>query len=258
MERFLKHIVLSSSIFIVTSLLSGCGLNTVRSVSNSISDSLETITGTGDMKTTDFKVKDYDSVDVGGNFEIIYSNKKSDIVKIEIQENLIKHLEVDVKNHKLVINQKKNFIYNDDNRGKIYISTPELKDVTISGAASFDEADTIKANTFKINIAGAGKVSVPIKVKNLEVSTSGAGSTEFEGSADKATFKILGAGSIGAIGLVTKDADVTISGAGNCEIHCENNLNVKISGIGNLKYTGNPKVSQSITGLGSVKNVDGD
>jgi len=92
------------------------------------------------------------------------------------------------------------------------------------------------------------------EMDSLDAQLHGLSTIAFSGTTRRALFELNGGGNIYAFGLTAQEADVIISGLGNCEITAEQRLNAVIDGGGRITYAGNPAaVSQQVNGLGSIR-----
>lgn len=221
--------------------------------------------GRGEMKTFDFNVGDFSKIDIRldkdsnrtGGVGIYYTAEKSDKVTIEIQENLGEFLQVYVENGTLIIESNKSFnISGNRHSPNIYIATPILEAISVSGGASIVEADKITADEFALNVEGALAGELELETKKFTCNVAGASSIVLSGTADTAHFETNGASSIEAFGLQTKDTTALLAGVGDIEISCSNTLNATVAGMGSIKYRGNPQISKSIGGMGTVTKED--
>jgi len=213
------------------------------------------VLGKGPLVEQTYPVTGYDAVEITGGFVVVYSNAPSDVVRIDIQENLLKYLNVSVEGEKLIIESSRSFSTKQNHSPTIYLSTPHLKKLDVAGAIDLEQADTIQGDSFTLDVSGACSVKLDLEVQRLETITSGASALELSGTATDASFDIAGVGTFEAFGLQTKTAVVEIGGVGSGTISCSDELTVDIGGMGALEYKGNPRVVQHGTMMGAVTKV---
>ena len=213
------------------------------------------IKGVGEMVSRAVQVKDFTAVDVGGSYLVNW--KYSDIIAltVEMQENLFEYLEVSVKREKLCIGSSKSFKTSGaDNRPRVYIESPYLKAINLSGAASTGEWDKIKAENLSLILSGAANANISLEVGRLEIFASGACNIELAGNAGACEISASGACNVKAGEFQVREAKINVSGASNVNIACSDNLDAGVSGASNVRYTGSPAVKQRVSGAGSVKH----
>ena len=161
--------------------------------------------------------------------------------------------------------------------GEIEISTPKQKnfsaekfevtvfanieEIEISGGIEL-EMDAFKSQKIGLDIKGGAKVYVyNIDAANVEIDIAGAADIDLFGKTELFEIELAGAGSIDAKSLVSKKAEVKISGAGSAELSVIEELLADVDGVGNLTYYGDPVLKNISGGLTDVeqasKNVYG-
>lgn len=190
--------------------------------------------------------------------------------KVVVESDILPDVKTRVADGTLIVSvdTKQNF-----RRAKLYITMPELRRLTISGASRLECSDLNKAATCFITASGASKVELPLRTKELQLRASGAsdirlsGSTrdaEFSvegasrlalsGTAQNTTFRLSGASRIDAEDLTAQAADITVSGASKIEIAVEQTLSVTASGASSARYKGNPAIDRlKVSGASQVR-----
>ncbi|MCL2634829.1 MAG: DUF2807 domain-containing protein [Oscillospiraceae bacterium] len=216
------------------------------------------IIGKGEVQNYTYDVGIYNKVSLDGNFELIYKSGEYAPVIIEMQENLHEYVDASVQDGRLIVKSDVNLRIGNNKSPRVTITVPDLKEVSIFGAAIFENADLITGDgeEFILEIFGAGTVDVAVEVENLQINISGAGDITLNGSADNTRVSISGAGTLSALELQTREAEFTMSGAGDASISCSDNLKVRISGVGTLSYRGDPVVERNISGVGTINKVN--
>ena len=212
------------------------------------------IKGVGEMVSRTVQVKDFTALDVGGSYLVNWRYSGSIAVTVEMQENLFEYLETSVKNGKLYIGSSKSFNTSGaNNRPRIYIESPNLESINLSGAASTGEWDKIKSESFSVITSGAANINISLDVGQLEILASGACNIVLDGNADTCKISASGACNVKAGEFQVREAKINASGACNVNISCSDNLDAGVSGASNVRYTGNPVVNQRVSGAGSIK-----
>jgi len=102
--------------------------------------------------------------------------------------------------------------------------------------------------------AGAGEADLSnISNDRLELVLSGAGSFVASGETKDADISLSGAGSVDAKNLHAVNAKVNSTGVGSVDVYASGQLDAKAAGVGEINYYGNPKsVNKQAAGLGSI------
>src|SRR5262245_8160137 len=101
---------------------------------------------------------------------------------------------------------------------------------------------------------GAGEANLSnIKNDRMEIVMTGAGSLTASGETKDADITLSGAGSVDAKNLHAINAKVNSSGVGRVELYVTGQLDAKAAGIGEINYYGSPKiVNKQANGLGGI------
>ena len=233
--------------FLFTALVIGaCGIN--------INVDLEQ--GSGNVVTENRDVSNFDRLDLSGIGDVTLIQGDQEALKIEAEDNVIKHITTEVHDETLFISFDRKAIiptkpvkffvnmrtiHSLDTKGVTNLTSGSIHtdrlEISISGTGN-NELDDLICDTLSINVSGAGNFQAAGKVNDQQVTLSGAGNYEGED-------------------LQSKNADVTISGLGRVALWATDNLNVTISGTGGVDYYGTPHISQQISGVGKI-NHKGD
>lgn len=187
--------------------------------------------GSGVLVTDERKLDRFSFVQFVGGGQVIIKQSKTNKALLTWDDNLITNVSTKVEGPMLIIAPTGRTTSRQGLKAEIHTSA--LAGVAIDGGATL-VTEAFNSTNFLIRITGAGKISTSGTTEKLEV-------------------KIDGAGNIDTTGLKSKDANVTIMGAGNVRVHSTNQLAAKITGAGTIRYMGNPKkVLKTVTGAGSV------
>lgn len=87
----------------------------------------------------------------------------------------------------------------------------------------------------------------------LDIALNGSGAIDVDGRTAALKLEQAGSGSVDLSSLDARDADVSLSGSGNAEIHASGKAQIGISGSGTVALTTKPEaLTTSISGSGSV------
>jgi len=231
--------------------------------------------GRGPVVSQDFVVDSFTEINIGGNHEVIWTESDEFAVRIEMQENLLRHMQVTVQNDILRIRSNRNvriFSGGNNSRTRVYIYSPSLSSANFSGSILVENWDDIYSDTFSLNSSGSATVNLVVNAETLDINTSGsaritvaataetlyvdssgAGTFNLSGTTDTLDISSSGSSRFNAENLQASNANINISGAGRAYVAVSDYLDVRVSGSGTVRYTGSPRVSQNISGAGSVR-----
>ncbi|MCX2742865.1 DUF2807 domain-containing protein [Mangrovivirga sp. M17] len=190
----------------------------------------------------------------------VYLSTGSTSIRFEGDSEDIEKLETEIKNGKLNIRRKGNskWGWSDDmDEIKIYISTPRLNSVNLSGSGTIKGESTFKTDNMRISLSGSGDIILEVESENIKVDLAGSGDITLSGSAREATAKVAGSGDIDMKKIKVETMDISIAGSGDIVAWVTGTLNCNISGSGDVEYKGNPeKVNSKTMGSGSVEAIN--
>ena len=203
-----------------------------------------------------------------GSFDVYIIPDTVYYVVIEAESNLISRIATIVKGSNLEVTTNDNL--QNHYPMKVYIHTPDIHGVFLSGSGLIDATDIStpfleialsgsgyvnfvgEAETLYVSISGSGDGVIDAVSEEIEAKISGSGELQMFGSANKGTYFISGSGEIRAYDLVLQECYADISGSGDMFISVEDYLDVTISGSGSVYYLGDPVIDTHISGSGNV------
>lgn len=189
--------------------------------------------GSGQIRTETRVVSaPFSKVSLAGAFELHFTQGTTTSLTIEADENLLPRILSDVRGETLEFSERSPI--SSSKPIVIRLSHPRVSTFALSGAGNID-ARQLSTPTLRVELAGAGNVSL-------------------EGTTNQFTVILSGSGNIKAGNLTANTAAVTLAGAGNIDLTTTNALTADLTGAGNITYSGNPnQVSQTIRGAGTIR-----
>lgn len=200
------------------------------------------------------------SLRLSANVHLEQGDKQN--LEIVAKTSTLEQIITEVKEGKLIIRfPTKNIFHNDFRPGEItiYITTPEINALNVSGSGNIIAEDEIKTKAMDITLSGSGNINLSeLSAQQVKTAISGSGDITLAGktTAEDLSVTISGSGNFKGMDYSAQDVSVKLVGSGNVDIEAKNNLYIRLAGSGNVTYKGKPAVDQSTTGSGSVKRVD--
>jgi len=230
--KTLKSTLLLTLLFSVLFIAQGCMFNDVNSIK-----------GEGSIIVKEHEIGNFNTIELGGAFEVMLKEGAETKLTIETDENLHQYINIETKNNEL-------HVYSDRDKAlrpsklKVHITYTDLKKLSIGGACSLNSETTIYSDTFEFNISGAGSGKLDIETEKLTTDVSGAAS-------------LSGASNLKAENLHTKNTVIRLSGAGAAKVFASEVIDANLSGVGSIKYGGNPEIKKTnVSGIGRISSID--
>ena len=215
------------------------------------------VKGNGNMTTETRTTGDYNGIKCAGSMDYILVAGAEGKIKLEGEENLLKHIITEIKGDNLIVKVEKGINLSPSWNKTIKITIP-FKDITrvsLAGSGDLWNEDKITATNFEVSLAGSGDVVLNIEASSVEGSLAGSGDLTIKGSTNSLTAKLAGSGDIHGFGLQSNHTVVSIAGSGDAEVVSNESLKARVSGSGDIEYKGNPsKEDTKVAGSGSISN----
>jgi len=204
-------------------------------------------------------VPDFDGLAVAVPGEIYLVQGPTPKLIVEGTDRVLEDLITEVRNGQLTIRLPNRWNFRRNDELTVYVTMPEIKNITMSGSARLFADTPVRADRITITISGSGRVEInDFAANDLTTTISGSGRLKLGGSHNLERSKIVisGSGRAEFENLPAEKVEATISGSGTCSVKAISDLNVRISGSGRVIYTGSPLIDAKITGSGRVVNAN--
>lgn len=210
--------------------------------------------GNEERVTKEITIESFEKIEVSGAFEIKLTPSESNVVIIEVDENLLRYIDIAVRGNRLFIDTDRRL--NSRKGIKIEVPVKELRGISSSGASDIESSEPISSSEINIEVSGAGKLDLKLDVKLVTLELSGATLVYLEGVAERLEVDMSGAGSLAAEGFEVQDCTVDISGVGHVLVNVSGSLDAQVSGLGKVEYLGEPQsVKGDVSGVGKVSKA---
>lgn len=215
------------------------------------------VKGNGHVISKSFDKTNFKNIDVSSSIDVVLKQGTDYSVRIDGEENILQLIEVRKEGDKLIVGFKNNISISPTKDIKVYITAPEFHKLEGSGACTISNSGVITGNEVTLDLSGACNTHLNVDVNKLGIEASGASEIEVKGKAVYFSVDGSGSTSVSAFQLITENASIELSGAGDAEVFASKSLKADLSGAGSVTYKGNPpSVSKEISGAGSVSKAD--
>jgi Putative auto-transporter adhesin, head GIN domain len=210
------------------------------------------VEGSGNVVSETRTVPAFTDIEMSGSYNLVLTHDSVQKVVVKTDDNIMSDVKTRVDDGELEIYfDCKNCNY-EPTFMTVYISSPNIDDVDLSGSGNISSTNTLIANEPEYNLSGSGDIDISVNANKVETKLSGSGNITLAGSSPQSQHRISGSGKIAALNLDSDNVTVNISGSGDAFVNANTTLNATISGSGNVRYTGSPEVTTNISGSGNV------
>ncbi|SMC00494.1 hypothetical protein SAMN00120144_1248 [Hymenobacter roseosalivarius DSM 11622] len=207
------------------------------------------------------KVGNFEAVSASGAVNIFLRQGNAPTVVVETAEEGQQYLVTEVQGGVLKIYRAKGINWREllgggSDKVNVYITSPRLRAVTVSGASSVKGESAWVADELKLQTSGASDMVLSIKAKSLVVNCSGASDVKLSGQADRQQVSVSGGSEYEAYALQSRNAQIGASGASEVEVSVDGELTSNASGASSIRYRGSARVlSSRASGASSVRQA---
>ena len=181
----------------------------------------------------------FSGVHVSSGVDAYITQGDNTSVTVEADENLHEYIITEVKGDILYIYTEANILESEMKR--VHVTMKNINSLTTSSAGDVIGVSPIKTDELELNASSAGDIKIEVYAKNIKAKGSSSGDITLNGEADMLDVDLSSAGDLNAYNLKVKEADVTVSSAGDADIYVTDKLTARASSAGDINYKGDPK-----------------
>ncbi len=210
------------------------------------------IKGSGDIVAVDYSFDNFARLDVSNAFHVSIVRSDTFYVQLQVDDNLVKYLEVSKSSQWLNIGMDSHHNYNNAHLEAV-VHMPAVERIKGSGATHFELDNFETGNGFELGLSGASEFSGVLHADDCNIQLSGASQINLKGSCNSLTFEASGASDLNMGDFVIGNAQFILSGASDGTINVTGRLDAILSGASVLRYYGNPEMGNiNISGASSL------
>jgi len=218
----------------------------------------------GKVKTEKVNVGEFSEITVSGSQNVHFIQSDTTSVIMRGPEEEIEEMDITCKNGALHIGKKRHgnisslFKLNGSSNVDVFVSSPNMRGVTVTGSGEFEVKGSIDTDVMNIKVAGSGDVDIKDIICNrASVKVSGSGEVEIGRltTAD-CTISVTGSGNIDIDNAKIRRVESSVTGSGDINLgnavigHAESQL----TGSGDIRIKGSVKSHhEKTTGSGDIK-----
>lgn len=208
--------------------------------------SISSVFAQKEVTTKKLDVKDFTSLKVNGEFDLVL--KQGDVPKafIEGTEKQLQEITFKQKGDQIEFRnredgeEKKSTKWK-NNRPVIYVQFVDLTKIETAMVGEMTSEGDLKFNTLDFEYSGVGDNELVLSANEFNLEFDGVGQITLKGKANKATMECNGIGKVMAKDFIVRDLEAECNGIGSMHVNAEQYIKMEASGIGSVKNHGNAK-----------------
>jgi hypothetical protein len=216
------------------------------------------IKGNGNVTSQERALSGFTAIDVSSSIDVyVRQDSSAAKIRVETDDNIQQYITTTEGGGVLYIDIKKNYNPKPTKGIKVYVSGPEFRKFVASGDCDIVSENQLSSQgSVDIHLSGACDANLQLKAPRIIAGLTGAGTLTLKGQTRDLEMKGTGSSTLHCFDMLSENATVHITGAGDAEVSASVKLDVHVTGSGSVKYRGSPAVSQQISGAGNIRKVD--
>jgi hypothetical protein len=198
-----------------------------------------TVEGHGKVVTKERKTDSFTGLKVSSGIDVYLKQGNDETVTVEADENLHEYILTEVRGG--VLNVYSEYNIRDAERKRVYVTMKEVNSVKTTSAGDVIGETSISGDKLELSASSAGDIKLDLKVKSLEIDISSSGDISLTGETDILRADLSSAGDLNAYDLKAREADISVSSAGDADINVSERITARASSAGDINYKGDPK-----------------
>jgi hypothetical protein len=199
----------------------------------------KTVYGNNKVVTKERNTEPFTGVRVSSGIDIFLKQGNNESLSVEADENLQEYILTEVRNGVLNVYTEVNI--REAERKRVYVTMKEVNSIHTTSAGDVFGETPVKSDRLELSASSAGNIKLEVYAKEIKVNISSSGDVSLTGEVDNLEADLSSAGDLNANDLKTREADISVSSAGNADINVSEKITARASSAGDINYRGNPK-----------------
>jgi hypothetical protein len=198
-----------------------------------------TVTGDHNVVSKDREAGSFDALKVSAGIDVYLKQGNKESITVEADENLHEYILTEIRGGILNVYTEANI--RSAERKRVYVTMKDIKSVRTSSAGDVIGETAVKSDNLSLSASSAGDIKLEVYSNNIEIDISSSGDITLSGEADMLEADLSSAGGLNAFDLKVREADISVSSAGDADINVSEKIKASASSAGDINYKGDPK-----------------
>jgi hypothetical protein len=197
------------------------------------------VSGNKHVVSKERRLDSFSGVKVSSGIDVYLKQGNNESVTVEADENLHEYILTEVRNG--VLNVYSEYNIRSAERKRVYVTMKEVNSVRTTSAGDVIGESPINSDKLELSASSAGDIKLEVNSKNIEIDISSSGDITLTGETDMLKADLSSAGDLNAYELKSREADISVSSAGDADIYVTERIRARASSAGDVNYKGDPK-----------------
>jgi hypothetical protein len=199
----------------------------------------KTVEGHGNVVTKERKTDSFSGLKVSSGIDVYLKQGNTETVSVEADENLHEYILTEVRGG--VLNVYSEYNIRSADRKRVYVTMKEVNSVKTSSAGDVYGEGPVNSDDLELSASSAGDIKLEVKARKIDINISSSGNISLTGETDILRADLSSAGDLNAYDLKSREADVSVSSAGDADVNVSERITARASSAGDVNYKGDPK-----------------
>lgn len=212
----------------------------------------KTVYGNKKVEKNERQIGGFNGVRVSSGIDVFLRQGQDEKVIVEADANLHEYILTDVRDN--VLHVYTNITIRNAEMKRVYVTMKEISTVSTSSAGDVIGETPVRSDRLRLSASSAGDIKLEIYAGEVEINISSSGDITLTGETDFLDADLSSAGDLNAYELKVREAEVSVSSAGDADIYVTERLRARASSAGDISYKGDPKyVDAHSSSAGSIR-----
>jgi hypothetical protein len=197
------------------------------------------VEGHGNVVTKERKADSFTGVKVSSGIDVYLKQGNEESVSVEADENLHEYILTEVRGGVLNVYSEYNIRHAEKMRVNVVMK--EINSIKTTSAGDVVGQTPINSDRLELSASSAGDIKIETHAKTVNIDISSSGDISVSGDTDFLRADLSSAGDLNAYDLKSREADVSVSSAGDADINVSERITARASSAGDINYKGDPK-----------------
>jgi hypothetical protein len=199
----------------------------------------KTVHGNNNVVTKERNAEHFTGIKVSSGIDVYLTQGNNEKISVEADENLHEYILTEVRGGVLNVYTDANI--RDAERKSVHVTMKEINSIRTSSAGDVYGETPVKTDRLELSASSAGNIKLEVFAEEINADISSSGDITITGEAEKLDADLSSAGDLNAYELKVREADVSVSSAGDADINVSEKITARASSAGDINYKGNPK-----------------
>jgi hypothetical protein len=201
--------------------------------------SWKTVYGNNKVVAKERKTDSFTGIKVSSGIDVYLKQGNNEAVSVEADENLHEYIITEVRGD--ILNIYSEYNIRDAERKRVYVTIKEVNSVRTTSAGDVFGETPVKSDRLQLSASSAGEIKLEVNAKDIDIDISSSGDITVSGETDMLKADLSSAGDLNAYDLKAREAEVSVSSAGDADVYVTERITARASSAGDINYKGDPK-----------------